>query len=286
MFNNSSNLYGGEWLALVFANRNQQYGAYKLRSQSSHTLLKAFFIAAPIFVAAFIGPSVISAMKKDKAAIVDAPVKPPVDVRDIIHEIKPKEEPKPAAKPVEQDAPKVIPAKVKSVAMSSNIKVVKDDLVTTPPPTTSELDNAVISSVSQDGLPGKINADIGPGKIGDGAGVGGNGTGGNEIYETAGVEVYPEFPGGMSAWAKYIQRNLRYPDMAQQEGIQGKVFLSFVVEKDGTITDAKVIRGIGYGCDAEALRVIKKSPRWKPGMQNNLPVRVRYNMPISYLINN
>ncbi|MNR28422.1 Gram-negative bacterial tonB protein [compost metagenome] len=74
--------------------------------------------------------------------------------------------------------------------------------------------------------------------------------------------------------------------MAQEEGIGGKVFLSFVVEKDGTITDVKVTRGIGYGLDEEAMRVIKKSPRWKAGMQNNLPVRVRYNMPINYTINN
>lgn len=74
--------------------------------------------------------------------------------------------------------------------------------------------------------------------------------------------------------------------MAQDEGVSGKVYLSFVVEKDGTITDVKVVKGIGYGCDDEAMRVIKKSPRWKAGMQNNLPVRVRYNMPISYTISN
>ena len=115
------------------------------------------------------------------------------------------------------------------------------------------------------------------------ASTGGNGEG---IYEYAGVQVYPEFPGGMEVWVKFIQRNLRYPAMAQEANIQGKIFLSFVVEKDGTISEVKVLRGIGYGCDDEAVRVIKKSPRWKAGMQHNLPVRVRYQMPISYTLNN
>ncbi|MNK00490.1 Gram-negative bacterial tonB protein [compost metagenome] len=289
MFNKSSNLYGGEWLALVFANRNQQYGAYELRRQSSNTLLKAFFIAAPIFVSAFIGPSIVAAFKGDKV-VVDDPVTTVVDFNTKIHEIKPKEEqPKPAkTKAQEEVAPKVIAPKVKTVGLTDKIKVVKDDLVTVQPPTSDEIEDAVIGSVTQDGIAGKGNANLGTGVTGPGEGIGtgGNGTGGNEVRDLNGVDVYPEFPGGMEGWAKYIQRNLRYPSMAQEEGIGGKVFLSFVVEKDGTITDVKVTRGIGYGLDEEAMRVIKKSPRWKAGMQNNLPVRVRYNMPINYTINN
>lgn len=283
MFNKSSNLYGSEWLALVFANRNQNYGAYELRRQSSNTLLKAFFIAAPLFVAAFVGPSIASAFKDDQV-VVD-PVQKIVEVDNAIHKIKPKQEEKKVEKQAEVEAPKVVAPKVKSVAMTDNIRVVKDDLVTLQPPTSEEIKDAVIASTTQDGIAGKANVDVptAPSGLGSGTGTGGNG---NEILEAAGVEVYPEFPGGMEAWSKYIQRNLRYPGMAQDSGIQGKVFLSFVVEKDGTITDVKVVRGIGYGCDEEAMRVIKKSPRWKAGMQNNLPVRVRYNMPINYTISN
>lgn len=283
MFNKSSNLYGSEWLALVFANRNQNYGAYELRRQSSNTLLKAFLIVAPLFVAAFVGPSIASAFKDDKA-VVD-PIEKVLPIKDVIHEIKPKEEQKQAEKQAEVETPKVLAPKVKSVAMTDHIKVVKDDLVTIQPPTSDELKNAVIASTTQDGITGKGNADVptAPTGLGSGTGPIGNGT---EILDAAGVEVYPEFPGGMEAWSKYIQRNLRYPGMAQDQGVQGKVYLSFVVEKDGTITDVKVVKGIGYGCDDEAMRVIKKSPRWKAGMQNNLPVRVRYNMPISYTISN
>ena len=283
MFNKSSNLYGSEWLALVFANRNQNYGAYELRRQSSNTLLKAFLIVAPLFVAAFVGPSIASAFKDDQAVI--DPVEKVLPMDDVIHEIKPKEQQKQVEKQAEVETPKVVAPKVKSVAMTDNIKVVKDDLVTLQPPTSDEIKNAVIASTTQDGITGKGNAEAptAPAGLGSGTGTGGNGT---EILDAAGVEVYPEFPGGMEAWSKYIQRNLRYPSMAQDEGVSGKVYLSFVVEKDGTITDVKVVKGIGYGCDDEAMRVIKKSPRWKAGMQNNLPVRVRYNMPISYTISN
>jgi len=86
----------------------------------------------------------------------------------------------------------------------------------------------------------------------------------------------------MKAFTKYMERNLRYPSQAQEDGIQGKVFLSFVVEKDGSITDVKVLKGIGFGCDEEAMKVIKKSPLWKPGKNKGIPVRVRYNMPINF----
>lgn len=280
-------MYDSKWLALVFANRNQNYGAYQLRKESSNNTLKAFFIAAPLFVGVFFAPSVIAAIKSPDE-IVDDPVKKVVEV-DLVHEIKPKEEPKKAEpEPQKQKAPKSIPAQAKTVGLPDHIKVVKDELVSTPPPTTIELDNAVIASTTVDGINTKGNAESGTNGIagGDGIGVGGNGTGGNDVKDVHSVDVYPEFPGGMEAWAKYIQRNLRYPSMAQEEGVGGKVFLSFVVEKDGTITDVKLVKGIGYGCDEEAMRVIKKSPRWKAGMQNNLPVRVRYNMPINYTINN
>ncbi len=283
MFNKSSNLYGSEWLALVFANRNQNYGAYELRRQSSNTLLKAFLIVAPLFVAAFVGPSIASAFKDDQV-VVDPVVKVlPMD--NVIHKVEQKQEEKKVEKQAEVEAPKVVAQKIKSVAMTDHIKVVKDDLVTLQPPTSDEIKDAVIASTTEIGISGKGNAEVptAPAGLGSGTGTTGSGT---EIHDVNGVDVYPEFPGGMEGWAKYIQRNLRYPGMAQDVGVQGKVYLSFVVEKDGTITDVKVVKGIGYGCDDEAMRVIKKSPRWKAGMQNNLPVRVRYNMPISYTISN
>ena len=285
MFNNTLNLYGSEWLANVFANRNKNYGAYVLRQQSSRNLLKALFITVPVFVAVFIVPAKIAKYNMNNLTTDPIPIEREIVFDNVIRDVK-KEVEKPLPAKVET-APKAAPVKTKSVAMSANIKVVKDDLVTLQPPTSADVKDAVVASISQEGEVGKINAVVGVSdKPGNGLGLDKNGGNGNEVHEAAGVDVFPEFPGGMDAWAKYIQRNLRYPAIAQEEGIQGKVFLSFVVEKDGSITDVKVIRGIGYGCDDEAVRVIKKSPRWKAGMQNNLPVRVKYNMPISYMVAN
>lgn len=96
------------------------------------------------------------------------------------------------------------------------------------------------------------------------------------------VEVDPEFPGGMEALIKYLSENIKYPEQAKKDKIQGKVYISFVVEKDGSVADAKVLRGIGGGCDEEALRVVNAMPKWEPGKQKGTPVRVQYNLPIVF----
>lgn len=83
-------------------------------------------------------------------------------------------------------------------------------------------------------------------------------------------------------FGNFLRKHLRYPERARDAGIAGKVFVSFVVEKDGRLTDIKVLRGIGYGCDEEAARVLKKSPSWKPGIQNDRTVRVLYTIPLHF----
>jgi protein TonB len=281
MFNNSSNLYDREWLALVFSKRNQNYGAYVLRMQSSNILLRSLLIVAPVFVLFFVGPMIYAKLQPEPAKIdngIVVTIAPP----DVIHEMK-KEEPKKieAKKELQKTPPAVKP--IKSVNLSANIKVVEDPVK--EPPTTKEVENSIVASKASEGVEGKGNIETNVTKIDGGSG---NGTGDvidNTVYSSAGVEVYPEFPGGMAAWAKFIQKNLSYPYQAQENNVQGKVFLSFVVEKDGSITDVKIVRGIGYGCDEEAVRVIKKSPKWNAGKQNNAYVRVRYNMPINYTLN-
>jgi periplasmic protein TonB len=96
------------------------------------------------------------------------------------------------------------------------------------------------------------------------------------------VEQQPEFPGGESALIAYIAKNTKYPAIARENNIEGRVFISFVVEKDGNISDVKVIRGIGGGCDEEAKRVIKSLPKFSPGKQNGRPVRVQFNVPVNF----
>ena len=98
------------------------------------------------------------------------------------------------------------------------------------------------------------------------------------------VEDAPGFPGGDEARIKYLQNNIKYPQMARESGIQGTVYVTFVVERDGKVTNVQILRGIGGGCDEEAIRVIKNMPRWNPGKQRGKPVRVQFNMPIKFTL--
>jgi periplasmic protein TonB len=282
MFNSSINVYKTEWLDLVFANRNKNYGAYDLRSKSSRIMTRALFVSGSLFVLLCFSPLIYSKLFP-KEIIVETP---PTEVKldNVIHQMKPKT-PKPEEKP---EPKKAEPVKVKTIAIPSQVVVVnKTELP--PPPTVDDIKLAVISTTTQDGLvaPAAVVTENKGKGIGDGSGTAKEGTGttdDKEIY--LGADEYPEFTGGAKAWSKYMERNLRYPYQAQEESIQGKVFVSFVVERDGSVTDVKVLRGLGFGCDEEAIKVIKKSPLWKPGKNKGVPVRVRYNMAINFQISN
>ena len=98
------------------------------------------------------------------------------------------------------------------------------------------------------------------------------------------VEEMPEFPGGELALRKFISNAIKYPVVAQENGVQGKVYVSFVVGKDGLVTDAKVVRGVDPALDKEAIRVVNSLPAWKPGKQRGKPVRVGFSVPISFVL--
>jgi protein TonB len=96
------------------------------------------------------------------------------------------------------------------------------------------------------------------------------------------VEDMPSFDGGESKRNEYLAKNIVYPDYATQKGIQGTTYISFIISTDGSVTNVKVLRGIGGGCDEEAMRVVREMPKWIPGWQNGKPVRVLFNMPIYF----
>lgn len=101
-----------------------------------------------------------------------------------------------------------------------------------------------------------------------------------EVFKV--VEEMPEFPGGAAKLIEYIGKNVKYPMMARESDIQGKVYVQFVVEPDGSISKVQLLRGIGGGCDEEAMRVIQSMPKWKPGKQRGAPVRVQYMVPVIF----
>jgi hypothetical protein len=100
----------------------------------------------------------------------------------------------------------------------------------------------------------------------------------NSIYNTSSIEVKPDFPGGIEKFYKFVGNNFQTPE---EDGLKGKIYVTFVVEKDGSLTDIRVVRDIGYGTGKEAIRVLNKCPKWIPGQKNGKPIRVIYSIPIT-----
>ena len=101
-----------------------------------------------------------------------------------------------------------------------------------------------------------------------------------EIFKI--VEEMPAFPGGEAKLMEYVAKNVKYPQIARETGVQGRVYVNFVVEPDGSVSNVSVLRGIGGGCDEEAVRVVKNMPKWKPGKQRGKAVRVSYMLPVNF----
>lgn len=273
MSNFASNLYKSEWIDLVFKNRNKSYGAYSLRAESSSITLKALFMTIPVFILLIAGPGIYKRLNPDIVATE-------VNTADPIVTLPPPVATKVEEKKVEQIKSEPELNKVKMVKLTANIKVVNDPVADETPPMLDDLTDAVVGQITQSGQATQASATP-VASTGNGNGIAAP-VADNTVYDANGVDKYPEFEGGMAAWVKFIRRNLNYPSMAQEREVQGKVFISFVVEIDGSITDVTLIKGIGSGCDEEAMRVIRKSPKWQPGQQQNKKVRVRYTMPLSF----
>ncbi|MES2277444.1 MAG: TonB family protein [Bacteroidota bacterium] len=275
MINSEFNLYKREWLSLVFKNRNQQYGAYELRSHYGNVLSRAMAITFFAVAAFGITETVISRSKpaeEPPMKYIDVPIVPPKD--NTVHEAKIKEQPKKQEAAPAKATPPV--ATQKYVVMTPTAEPVTEE------PKALNPDMAVgPEEVKATGNTTAQNV-LETGK-GEGPGTGpGNGVDNNTYNIGDGIQVMPEPVGGEKAWTKFLQKNLRYPPVAQEQGVSGKVFMSFIIEKDGHLSDFTIIRKGGYGFDEEASRVLKLAPAWKPGQQNGQAVRVRYVIPINF----
>jgi protein TonB len=264
MLSQKSDLYRSEWLELVFDDRNKAYGAYDLRKNYDNTLLKALgFTVLPV-VFLFLLSSFIMTRKAIPAPV---PMVPVVINADPTVTKPPVTPPKPRVEPPVQHASVKFPPPTP----------VQDNLAQKMP-AIEEMTHATIGQVNAQGADGG-NLDI-PVNTGTGTAA----TEDKSIHEINSIEVMPTFPGGEAAWAKFLQKNLHYPGQALDAGISGKVYISFVVEKDGHLSNITVDRTPGYGLDEEAIRVLKLVPPWKPGIQNGQAVRVRYSMPFNFQI--
>lgn len=266
------NLYKTEWLDLVFDKRNKEYGAYNIRQHYAENLSLALLIAVVVVVsgAVAIGKAIVVEPPTEKWTHVEVepPVLPPTKKED---PVKPKvEKPVQAAEPVKTRAflPPVVTAEVPEDEM----------------PTIDELEKVVVGSTNIDGPEtGQQNATVETPSTSGGEGLD---ITEDKTYTTGELSVLPTPVGGEAAWTKFLTKNLRYPEQAVDAEKSGKVWISFIIEKDGTLTDIKVMRGPGYGMDEEALRVLRKAPAWTPGIQRGKPVRVAYTLPINFSLGN
>lgn len=264
---------------MVFANKNKAYGAFFLRKNYSKYLTRALTIGTLIFGGIMGGAwgyykYIVPAMEDQSLTSVE------IDLEKLKEAEKPEDVPPPPPPPEELPPPP--PPEVKQIKFLPPVpKADEEVIIEEPPPKIEEVEKAVISTKTVEGEdvvskftpppppPPEITKPAGLEKAKE-----------EEIFTT--VEQQPEFPGGISSMYKFIGENIKYPSAAQRANVSGKVFVKFVVEKDGTIGDVQILKGIGFGCDEEATRVIKSMPKWSPGKQNGRNVRVYYTMPVNY----
>ena len=263
-------IFNPVWLDVVFTGRNQAYGAYVLRKENSKTTSRAMIIGGLLFVLTVSAPIIIKYMKgfvpAEKERVIETEVvltpPPPVD-QQAPPPPPPPEPPKPKVDQVRFPPPVVVPA-----------EQVREE----EPPTQTEL---AVKDPGQKTIEGDPNADI---RIDEPVGTAPPTEAAivedNSVHDFASIEVSPSFPGGMDKFYGYVSKNYNYPAAARENGVSGRIIMQFVVEKDGSLTDIKVLRDLGMGTGDEAIRMLKKAPKWTPGVQNGRPVRVQYTLPI------
>ena len=260
-----------EWRELVFQGKNHEYGAYKMRSESESRHNKAMLIIATIVIVGVNVPRFLDLVKPKESVIVfDDPVM-------TFTQLKPEEEKivktEPLAPPPNAFI-KTIKFTIPKILDDSKVNE-KDEMQSQ---TVLNNTNALISRFNEIGTPGGTVE-----KKDFIETVTGNGNG-DVIYTN--IEQMPVFPGGDQELLNYIGKNLRYPVISQEMGIQGKVILRFVVAKSGFVDKIEVLRPLDEACNNEAVRVVKTLPKFIPGKQNGVNVSVWFTIPITFKLDN
>jgi protein TonB len=247
---------------LVFENRNKEFGAYVIRKGYNKTTAQALLISLAVFTLLISGPVIMNFLNPGDDAGVEKPVEVTVDLKEPPPIDKNEPPPPPPPPP---------PPTIETVKFTPPVVVDREIEDEDQPPPQEQLSETNVGVVTQAGdenateLPDEEPvADPDAGKI------------------FTFVEEQAEFPGGEEARITFLQKNIKYPALARENGIEGRVYVTFVVGPDGSIRDVKVLRGIGGGCDEEAMRVVRMMPPFKPAKQNGRPVNVQFNMPIVF----
>lgn len=266
------NIFSEEWCDIVFEGRPKDYGAYTLRKLSSKRHRTAIIATMAFFLLVFTLPGLVkSIIPSGRDVNVEVTNLANIDLeknkKDIV-------QPK-----IEQEPPQKIKSTIKFTP-----PVIKED---------AEVKDDEIMKTQEEVNDSKLSVSV--------ADVQGNSDDADaidladlqqkqKVVEEEVVEPYryveqmPEFPGGEEARVKFILSNIKYPAIARENGIQGTVYLTFVVSKTGHISGVKVLRGIGGGCDEEAVRIIQLMPPWIPGRQNGKTVPVQFSLPLKFTL--
>jgi protein TonB len=278
---NGSYLFDMAFNNVVFAGRNKAYGAYDLRQTYGNNILYATLLAIFSFAAALGWPLFM----KNKVEMSSQSIPPSIIDDELIYisQVNPVTPPLPPAQEEAIEQPKVQQVEqTQKVIPFTKPTVVRDNSPVTRPemPDQDQLKGALIGTTAKEGeSSGNQNLSAATGEPG-GTGAGTGEISANTVYDFA-AEM-PYFEGGEQGLLKYISKKIKYPRAAVNEQVEGMVVVSFVVNRQGEITDATILKGLGYGTDEEALRVINSMPNWTPGRQNGKPVAVRYTLPIRF----
>lgn len=268
------------WCDLIFEGRNKEYGAYKLRTQTGKRNFKAIVTIAVLAALCI----VLFYIKAGYDAYQAAHAKNE-NVTEISALNQPKKKEAKVERKVQVEEKKEVVKEVKS-SIKFTAPVIKKDADVKPEEEMKTQDQLMQTNTAIGALDVKGNSDQGeilkvtqrvetePVKAEPKPEVE------NKVFDV--VEQMPSFPGGPSALMQYLSSNIKYPVVAQENGVQGRVVVSFVVERDGSITDVQVARSVDPSLDREAQRVVRSMPKWIPGKQNGQAVRVKYNVPVAF----
>ncbi|MDE6811858.1 MAG: energy transducer TonB [Muribaculaceae bacterium] len=279
-----------EWRDIVFADKNKEFGAYELRKQSDrrHNLAALYaLIGLVVVILLVIGYSKYSDYKaeQDRLALIEERERMQALEVEMPEDEAPEEEEAPEQK-MEMEMP-TVPEEVLATVQVTQIAIVDADKVKNEvvDMDTQKEDNTARGVVNQEGAD-----DVDKFKAVQEAVV---------VKEEPVVEKKPEpekifvaveqpaeFPGGQAAMMKWLSNNIRYPESAQQNGISGRVVVKFVVERDGSVSSPTIVKGVDRDLDQEALRVVKRMPKWQPGKNNGQPVRSYFNLPVTFRLQN
>ncbi len=274
-------LYDPKWVEMVFAGKNKEYGAYQLRKGTSGRNIKALLIL--VIAAALVGGFLAWKVIEQKQAEEQQAYMEAMELAKLQQQAKKEEKKKEPAKP-KIEPKKEIPVARETQKFTAPV-IKKDELVKEENQVKQmdKLDEKVAVGTenkegTKDRLAEAVRSDIAvaapPPPPAPKPEVS------NKVFDI--VEEMPHFPGGAAALQAFLSSNTKYPVVAQENGVQGRVIVSFVVERDGSITDVRVVRSVDPSLDREASRVVRSMPRWSPGKQNGSAVRVKYTVPVVF----